>query len=104
MSKFETKFLTIAFLNYNSVRVCATVHARILLSQAQDVLQSGQGHLNDPAVHYRQQVAQRRNTALVYQKPESQSRKYAHYITAYRSNIHLNADLSVDLWHEETRT
>ena len=79
MSRLKTEFLTIAFLNYNSVRVCAAVHARILLSQAQDILQSGQGHLNDPAVHHRQQVAQRRNTALVYQKPESQPRKYARY-------------------------
>ncbi len=60
---------TIAFLYHDSITVSPAVHFWVLLSKSQYIFQAIQCDLDDFAVHHSEQITQRRDTALFYQKP-----------------------------------
>jgi len=60
----------VAFLSHDSVGVGGLPLLALNLPQSQDVLQAGEGHLHNLAVHDSQQVTQWRDALLVHQEPD----------------------------------
>ena len=69
---------TVALLDGDGVVIHPAVDLRVLHAGAEDVLEAVERHLHDLGIHHRQQVAQRRDAALVDEETDLVRRAARH--------------------------